>query len=140
MLAVGVIPGAVAVGDGIAVGEGAAVGVGISVGVGRGGGVGVGPGAIVGDGVGVWQGKRIPHAYAFFTPMRELKVAIPNSTSARIPTVTRKKVKRVVAFCLTSLPRWRCWEEISAWSKQPDPCLFFFIAEILSASSLFERR
>jgi hypothetical protein len=135
MLAVGVIPGAVAVGDGIAVGEGAAVGVGIRVGVGR--GVGVGLGTIVGDGVGVWQGKRMPHAYAFFAPVRELKVAIPNSTSARIPIVTRKKVKREVALCLTSLPRSRCWEKILAWSKRPDPCLFFFIAEILSASSLF---
>lgn len=132
MLDVGVMLGAVAVGDGIVVGEGAAVGVGISVGVGR--GVGVGLGALVGDGVGVEQGKRMPQsptAYEFFTTVKELKAAIPNSKSARIPLVTRKKVKRIVALCLPPLPRSRCWEKISAWSERPDSCIFFFIAEIL---------
>jgi hypothetical protein len=135
MLDVGVMLGAVALGEAAAVGDGTEVGGGVGVGL----GVAVFVGGGDGTGVGVWQGKSIPQsptAYEFFTMVKELKAAIPNSKSARTPIIMRKRVKRIVTLRLPHLPRSRCWEEISDWSEQPDSCLFFFIAEILPVFSI----
>ena len=59
--------------------------------------------------------------------VKELKAAIPNSKSARTPSITRKRVKRLVALRLPPLPCSRCWEEISDWPAWPDSCVFFFM-------------
>jgi len=94
-------------------------GLGVDVAVGDGDGLGVGDGQIKGR-------SHSLAAYEFFTTAREPIAEITNSKSARTPTTTCRRVRRL-GLCSCPLPRNCCREEGPDLSDWPGFRLFPFI-------------